>query len=154
MSEQQTVVNFYSTKGEHGCFSNFFRSRVFIDGKHWPTTEHYFQAMKFEGTSREEEIRRAKTPAEAANLGRSRKHPLRRDWESIKDAVMRKALVAKFTQHDDLRAILLDTGDAQLVEHTTNDSYWGDGGDGSGKNRLGQLLMSVREELRQTEKSS
>ena len=50
--------------------------------------------------------------------------------------------------HDDLRAILLGTGDVRIVEHTTNDSYWGDGGDGSGRNRLGEILMQVREELR------
>jgi N-glycosidase YbiA len=149
MSEQQaSVINFYSTTGEHGCFSNFFRSRIFLDGKHWRTTEHYFQAMKYKGTPREEEVRNAKTPAEAANLGRSRKYPLRKDWESVKESVMREALVAKFTQHAELRAILLGTGDALLVEHTVNDSYWGDGGDGSGKNRLGHLLMSVRDELR------
>ena len=61
---------------------------------------------------------------------------------------MRKVVLAKFTQHADLRAILLGTGDALLVEHTENDSYWADGGDGSGLNRLGQILMSVREELR------
>jgi len=61
---------------------------------------------------------------------------------------MLDALRAKFTQHADLRTLLLATGDAQLVEHTTNDSYWGDGGDGSGKNRLGQLLMRLRDELR------
>lgn len=151
MSESATVIHFYSSRGEHGCFSNFYRSRIFLDGKHWPTTEHYFQAQKFAGTQREEEIRRAKTPSEAANLGRSRKHPLRKDWEHVKDDIMRRALVAKFTQHDDLRAILLGTGEAQLVEHTANDSYWGDGGDGSGKNRLGQLLMSVRQELRRQE---
>jgi N-glycosidase YbiA len=61
---------------------------------------------------------------------------------------MRAAVLAKFTQHDDLKEILLGTGDALLIEHTTKDSYWGDGGDGSGKNMLGQILMSVREELR------
>jgi ribA/ribD-fused uncharacterized protein len=81
-------------------------------------------------------------------MGRSRKLPLRRDWEAVKDQVMLEALRAKFTQHEDLRAILLGTGEARLVEHTANDSYWGDGGDGSGKNRLGQLLMGLREELR------
>lgn len=81
-------------------------------------------------------------------MGRSRKLPLRRDWEAVKDQVMLDALCAKFTQHDDLRVILLGTGDAKLVEHTVNDSYWGDGGDGSGKNRLGQLLMRLRDELR------
>jgi ribA/ribD-fused uncharacterized protein len=86
-------------------------------------------------------------------MGRDRKRPLRRDWESVKDNVMYQALVAKFTQHDDLRQILLGTGDALLVEHTENDSYWGDGGDGSGKNRLGHLLMRVRTELRAAEAS-
>jgi N-glycosidase YbiA len=110
-----------------------------------------YQAQKFAGTPHEEEIRQANSPMIAARLGRSRKRPLRRDWESVKDTVMREAVLAKFTQHADVRAILLGTGDAEIVEHTTNDSYWGDGGDGTGKNKLGQILMSVREELRTQE---
>ena len=65
---------------------------------------------------------------------------------------LRSRLRWLLTQHDDLKAILLGTGDAKLVEHTENDTYWGDGGDGSGKNRLGQILMQVREEFRQTER--
>jgi ribA/ribD-fused uncharacterized protein len=143
------VVHFYSTRGDFGCFSNFYRAPIVIGGKSWPTSEHYFQAQKFAGTEHEGAVRRAKTPSDAASLGRDRKRPLRRDWESVKDNVMYLALVAKFTQHDDLRQILLGTGDALLVEHTENDSYWGDGGDGSGKNRLGHLLMRVRAELRE-----
>ena len=67
---------------------------------------------------------------------------------------MREAVLAKFSQHEDLRAVLLGTGDALLVEHTERDSYWGDGGDGSGKNRLGHILMSVRDELRRQEEAS
>ncbi len=145
------VINFYSTQGEFGCFSNFSRHPIFLKKKRWPTTEHYFQAQKFAGTDHEEEVRTAKTPSIAANLGRDRKKPLRRDWESAKVNIMMDALRAKFTQHDDLKAILLGTGEAKLVEHTTNDSYWGDGGDGSGKNMLGQLLMRLRKELQDTE---
>lgn len=143
-----TVINFYSTSGEYGCFSNFSRHPIFLKGKRWPTTEHYFQAQKFAGEPDEEEVRLANKPMLAASMGRDRKRPLRRDWESAKENVMLDALRAKFTQHEDLKAILLGTGDAKLVEHTANDSYWGDGGDGSGKNRLGHLLMKVREELR------
>lgn len=141
------VIHFYSTTGEYGCFSNFSRHPVFLKQKRWPTTEHYFQAQKFAGEPDEEEIRMAKTAMIAARMGRDRKRPLRRDWESVKNQVMLEALRAKFTQHEDLKAILLGTGDAQLVEHTERDAYWGDGGDGSGKNRLGQLLMQVRAEL-------
>ena len=55
---------------------------------------------------------------------------------------MYQALVAKFTQHEDLKERLLDTGKAYLVEHTKNDAYWGDGL-GGGVNKLGQLLMQV-----------
>jgi len=60
---------------------------------------------------------------------------------------MLEAVRAKFSQHADLRALLVGTGDALLVEHTARDDYWGDGGDGHGKNRLGQILMQVRAEL-------
>lgn len=146
--EPTPVVNFYSTTGEHGCFSNFSRHSVFLKGKRWPTSEHYFQAQKFAGTEHEDAVRQCARPSEAASMGRSRKLPLRRDWDSVKDQVMLEVVRAKFTQHEDLKAILLATGDAKLVEHTENDSYWGDGGDGSGKNRLGQILMRVRDELR------
>ena len=146
--EAPAVINFYSTSGEYGCFSNFSRHALTLKGKRWPTSEHYFQAQKFAGEPDEEEIRLATKPALAASMGRDRKRPLRRDWESVKERVMMDALRAKFTQHKDLKAILLGTGDAKLVEHTENDSYWGDGGDGSGKNRLGHLLMQLRTELR------
>lgn len=149
-AKAKTVIEFYSTTGEYGCFSNFSKHSIFLKGKRWPTSEHYFQAQKFADTEHEEVVRRCKTAREAANMGRDRKRPLRRDWESVKEQVMLEALRAKFTQHEDLQAILLGTGEVLLVEHTEKDSYWGDGGDGSGKNRLGQLLMRVREELKNT----
>lgn len=152
MSEPSSrpVIRFYSTTGEYGCFSNFSAHSVFLKGKRWPTTEHYFQAQKFPDTPHEEEVRMAKKPMLAASMGRDRKRPLRSDWESVKDAIMLEAVRAKFTQHEELTAILLGTGDALLIEHTANDNYWADGGDGSGKNRLGEILMQVREELRTT----
>ena len=151
MSEQEglrRVIEFYSTRDEYGCFSNFYRAPIRLQGKVWPTSEHFFQAQKFRGTEQYGAILRVPSPMIAARLGRSRQQPLRPDWEHVKDAIMREAVLAKFTQNANLRAILLDTGDALLVEHSTNDSYWGDGGDGSGRNRLGQILMSVRDELR------
>ena len=148
------AINFYHVNEPFGEFSNFARFPIRLGGKTWPTSEHYFQAQKYAGTPREEEIRTAKTPSEAARLGRDRKQKLRRDWESVKDQVMREAVLAKFTQHEQLRALLLSTGDEVLVEHTENDNYWGDGADGSGRNMLGRILMSVRDELRQQERPS
>lgn len=143
------TINFYSARDDYGEFSNFARYPVYIDGSYWFTTEHYYQAMKFEGTDADwlKQIKKARTPKQAAEMGHSRKKPLRKDWESVKDGIMLKALRAKFTQHGNLRILLLGTGDAKLVEHTKNDSYWGDGGDGTGKNMLGKQLMVVRNEL-------
>ncbi|HWG46673.1 MAG TPA: NADAR family protein [Gemmataceae bacterium] len=151
MSQKVQEIRFYSTSDEHGCFSNFAAARFTLGGRTWHTSEHYFQAQKFAGTPREEEIRQARSPAIAARMGRSRKHRLRRDWEKVKDAIMREAVLAKFSQNEEHRIILLNTGDAVLIEHTERDSYWGDGGDGSGRNRLGEILMGVREELRHRE---
>ena len=147
MSDKK-VINFYSTKDAYGCFSNFAAYPFRLKNKTWKTSEHYFQAQKFAGTEHEEELRLVASPMVVARMGRSRQRPLRPDWEKVKDDIMREALRAKFTQNEELKKILLETGDALLVEHTRNDSYWGDGGDGSGKNMLGKLLMELREELK------
>lgn len=143
------VINFYSVNDDYGCFSNFADYPIKLRGKSWPTTEHFFQAQKFEGTPSEQEVREARSPMIAARLGRDRKRPLRRDWDQVKLAVMREAVLAKFIQHRELREILLATGDARIVEHTTNDNFWGDGGDGSGQNMLGRILMEIRTQLRE-----
>jgi ribA/ribD-fused uncharacterized protein len=140
------LIHFYHKEEPYYEFTNFARYPVQLKGKTWPTSEHYYQAQKHAGTPLEEQIRQAARPREAFHLGRSQ--PSRPDWEEVKDAVMCEVVLAKFTQHPYLRKLLLSTGDALLVEHTENDPYWGDGGDGSGQNMLGQVLMRVREQLR------
>jgi ribA/ribD-fused uncharacterized protein len=142
------TIYFYSTQDEYGCFSNFSAHGFELDGHYWKTSEHYFQAQKFAGTPHEEQVRRAATPKQAAELGRRRDFPLRADWESVKDDVMRRAVLRKFETHADIRATLLATGDAPIVENAPGDYYWGCGKDGTGKNRLGQILVEVRAQLR------
>lgn len=142
------AIEFYSTKNAYGEFSNFAPFPFELDGCQWPTTEHYFQAQKFEDADYKEKIRTTKSPMIAARLGRSRKVPIRHDWEQIKDDVMLCAVRAKFAAHSQLRELLLSTGDQEIIEKTTRDYYWGCGTDGNGKNRLGEILMRVREELR------
>ena len=137
-------VRFYSVTGEYGEFSNFAAYPIVLQGRRWPTSEHFFQAQKFTDRETQEEIRKVASPMVAAQRGRDRRRKLRRDWERVKLGVMRQAVEAKFRQHDELRALLVSTGDAVLIEHTDNDAYWGDGGDGSGDNHLGRILMSVR----------
>ena len=147
-------INFYNRDDPYYEFTNFYNAPVEVDRKTWATTEHYFQAQKFVGTPYEEQIRHFLWPRQAFDFTRDPKVSRwrRNDWESIKEHVMYKALLAKFTQHDDLRKLLLGTGERKLVERSPYDSYWGDGGDGTGKNRLGELLMQLRRELRSGQK--
>jgi hypothetical protein len=125
----------------------FIRFAEIVKDPNWQTTEHYFQAQKFAGTAHEDKIRKAPNPMKAAELRRTRKVSIRKNWDNMKDNVMYDALKAKFTQHENLRQLLLETKDKILIEHTENNSYWGDGGDGSGKNKLGKLLMKLRRVL-------
>ena len=96
----------------------------------------------------QEKIRQIASLMDAALEGRNRQNPLRPDWEDVKDEVMLLPLRMKFSQNPEIAKELLATGDAILIEHTRNDDYWADEGDGSGKNKLGLLLMQVREELK------
>ncbi|WP_063847510.1 NADAR family protein [Bacillus sp. FJAT-28004] len=144
---EKKIINFYEINKPYGCFSNFSKHSITLQNKEWPTTEHYFQAQKFVGTVHEDEIRFASTPMDAARLGRDKNKPLRKDWEECKVNIMREAIVAKIEQHPNVKSVLLSTGDCAIVEHTTNDSYWGDGGDGQGKNMLGNLLMNIRNNM-------
>lgn len=77
---------------------------------------------------------------------------IRSDWEIVKLDIMGKALLMKFTQNKDLKDLLLGTDDRHIIEHTTKDTTWGDGGDGGtgekGMNLLGKSLMELRQLLR------
>jgi ribA/ribD-fused uncharacterized protein len=116
----------------------------------WPSVEHYFQAMKFTDKSHVEKIRRASSAAAAKKLGGSREVKIRRDWEDVKMEIMEKALLAKFTQHPKLREKLLGTKSARLIEDSPYDSFWGIGRTRKGQNKLGLLLMKVRQSLAAT----
>jgi ribA/ribD-fused uncharacterized protein len=143
-------IYFYSKTNDFHELSNFSAHGFELDGTFWPTIEHYFQAQKFPSQPEyQEKIRTARSAKDAKTLGRSRKVPLRADWEDVKEEIMRRALRAKFTTHTKLRELLLGTSERDLIENAPTDYYWGCGKSGSGKNRLGQLLMELRRELRQ-----
>lgn len=142
------AIYFYKIDDEYGCFSNFSKHSFEYKGQYWMTSEHYFQAKKFIGTEYEEQVRISATPMEAANKGRDRSRPLRKDWEEVKDDIMRRAVLEKFRSNNDAKKILLSTEDKEIIEKTTQDYYWGCGENGTGKNMLGKILMETRNTLR------
>lgn len=157
-------IHFYKRdRPEFGFLSNFFVSPIVIDDVRWPHTEAYYQAQKSLNPEYHAEILRYEKPSWSKYVGDSRichpqiaekswflKHPedLRKDWDDIKLEVMRTALKAKFSQSNDLRNRLIQTDDAQIIEDSDSDAFWGWGPDRSGRNCLGVLLMECRAELR------
>jgi len=142
------TIRFYSKTTAYHELSNFAPYGIEMDQKWYPTIEHHFQAMKFADPSHTEKIRKAHTPASAKTLRRSRKLPIREDWDSARVDIMREAIRQKFKTHDSIRHLLLETGDEELIEAAPRDYFWGCGSTGTGKNMLGQILMDVRQELR------
>ncbi len=141
-------IYFYGAdEAPYGCFSNFSPHGFSVDGLWWRTSEHYFQAQKFAGTTHANRIRLAPTALRAAELGRDRSAVLGRGWDGARDDVMRRAVHEKFLQNPDILEILLATGQQVLVEDTTADHYWGRGSTGTGKNMLGRILMRTRTRL-------
>lgn len=136
-------ILFFKLKEPYGAFSNFARYPIIVCNQYWPTTEHFYQAQKTLDMELREKIRTAKTPREAANIGRSLK--LRKDWEEKKNWYMTVAVLMKVLQHEEIRELLISTGNKIIKEHTDVEDYWSDGGDGSGKNMLGRILMRVRD---------
>ena len=140
-------IDFHKEYSIWGWMSNFYIAPISVDGVEWPSSEHYFQAQKFDDEKSINDIHQARSPGEAASMGRDRKRSLRKDWDTEKEAVMTKALQAKFTQHERLGQYLRHTFPLALNEDAPRDAYWGSGSDGRGRNRLGALLRQVREEL-------
>lgn len=140
------VVNEF--KGDYRFLSNFYPARAMYDGVIYLSSEHAYQAAKSLALRTRERIRNLGTPGEAKRAGRE--VVIRSDWEEIKWYVMQGIVIDKFFRNDRLRRQLLGTGDAELIEgNRWGDVYWGiDLRTGKGQNKLGQILMDVRDTFR------
>ena len=139
-----------SFRGEYFFLSNFYEAPVTYEGITYQNNEAAFQAQKVNSPT---ELYFVDPRLPFANLGPSEarkkgKHvPLRKDWEQVKYGIMKAIVYAKFSQNEDLKEKLLETGDAYLEEgNTWGDKTWGTVG-GEGKNLLGQILMDIRDAL-------
>ncbi|MFH1526376.1 MAG: NADAR family protein [Bacteroidota bacterium] len=132
-------------QGEFDFLSNFYPCLIKFEGDTYPGAEHAFQAAKTLNSIERKAICNAGSAGKAKRLGRLVK--LRKNWETVKDSIMLNVLRLKFKLGSPLARQLLDTGNRKLIEKNTwGDTYWGVYND-NGKNKLGQLLMQVRQEL-------
>ena len=149
LDDEELAIPIDNFKRDYYFLSDFHPSYVMYEGDIYPTVEHAYQAAKIAERKSRQFFTTLPTPDLAKYHGR--RVELRPDWEQIKDKVMYDILRDKFSR-DPNKANLLATGNRPLIEgNNWHDNYWGicncEACGGQGKNRLGKLLMQVREEL-------
>ncbi len=141
-------VDFYREEGELGYLANYSDYGFTVDGVYYPTAEHFYQASKFDNPEIIQKILSCKTAREAASVGRDRNNKRIDHFNDIKLNKMYQAVYEKFQQNPDIRKKLIETGDEEIREMTDQESYWGVGPQLDGENHMGEILMRVREELK------
>jgi len=142
---------FFNTRGEqHREFRNTSEHSFILEGNYWKTAEHYVQAQRFQCDEAKELVRDSEYAFAAKSIARERPDALRDDWHTVRDSVMEKAVRTKFAAHPKLGEKLKATGDAEIIEASPFNHYWGAGADGKGKNILGRILMKIRTELQES----
>jgi ribA/ribD-fused uncharacterized protein len=157
------ILFFQRDRDAFGFLSHFHAAPIEVDGEVWPTAEHFYQAQKSLAPEYRQAVRSAETPGRAKRLAASPDAPRyiarhswflandaepRPDWQDVKLDIMRRADWAKYSQHPELAGRLLATEEAELVEDSPFEPFWGLGPDGDGLNWAGRVLMEVRERLR------
>lgn len=156
------ILYFGRDRTAFGFLSHFFPSSIDLDGETWPTVEHFYQAQKSDDPDYRDAIRATLSPGFAKRLAapptaprrisqnswfkRNGREP-RSDWHDVKADIMRRADRAKFEQNADLAAMLLETGNAELIEDSPGEPFWGVGPDGNGGNWAGRILMEIRRSM-------
>lgn len=138
-------IKFWRGTGKWGCFSNFSKHPIDLQGKIYPTSEHLYQALKMQDPAEHEKVRLAKTPKQSKVIAYQciSMYP---DWDDQKYDVMLDILRIKFEQHDVVKKALLSSAGLDIQEASPYDWWWGTGKDGTGLNMLGKAWMQVRKE--------
>lgn len=143
-------IKFLSKIEKWKDFSNLSSHPIELDGETWKSAEHYYQFKKFEisNPAYAQKIKNAPTPKEAKKLSLEN-HIYDPNWNTKKVGILQRAVQKKFESYHDLQTLLLSTGEQELIEANPEDSFWGEGPDGRGRNMMGKILMQVRQYLRE-----
>ena len=146
--EIDTNVHYFSRIDEEETLGTWIHCPFRLENKEWLTIEHYFQAMKFADETYQEKIRLAASAKQARKLGRTRFKRIKTNWRDLRAVFMTRAVYTRCKTYPDLARHLMNTGSKKLMENSQYDYYWGCGRDRRGTNMYGQVLMNVRDKLR------
>ena len=143
------MIEFYKEFGELGYLANYSNHGFTKNDVFYKTVEHYYQSEKFSDPEIKNKIINADTPKEASNIGRDRSNKRIPNFKDIKEQVMFDGVLEKFRQNRDIAYKLIETRNKKIAEATIDEYYWGIGKDKSGKNVIGDILVKVRERIKE-----
>lgn len=145
------TIKFCYVNRPYGWLTNFSPYKVIFNRKEYPTSEHFYQSLKFPDLEKREFIRRQPTARDAAHAGRTLNGG-RDDWDDIKIEIMYHVLYAKLNTNRELIEKLIATGNSILIEVSKKDRFWAESPYGEGRNELGKCWMQIREEFKNLDK--
>ena len=158
------IIGFHREYEENGCFCNWYPAEFEYAGRHYLHSEQfmmYQKVMMFGQSALGDEIMHTADPEQCKILGREFFDGFDAAlWKKTRFVVVKRGIRAKFSQNPQMMETLLATGNAILAECSPRDKDWGillstsdpevqDITKWRGENLLGQVLMEVREELRE-----
>lgn len=148
----QIVDNMLWFSGKEDFLSNFYPCPVTYNGWTFKTAEAAFQAQKEPTEEHLKKLSELETGNQAKAYGgkKAKKMKPRPDWDEVRFGIMEEIVRAKFTQNPELAQKLIETGNLELQERRNVfvDKTWGMNSKGEGQNKLGIILMKLREELK------
>lgn len=138
-------------RGQYNFLSNFYSAPIEYEGLKFSCTEVAYMFFKVGDKTIKEKIYLSQDPKEAKRLGKAKP---RKDWDEIKLSLMEDLIRCKFTQNENLKKKLLETGNQEIQEgNWWKDTFWGvDENTKVGENHLGKIIMKIREELKNVNK--
>lgn len=127
---------------------NYSAHRIDLWGYSFPTAEHAYQWKKYSDDMKIAKlIIDARSPEAANRIGKKYKDQVPRNWHDQKVNVMKQILRAKTEQNEDVRLILKNSGNKEIIENSPVDDFWGNGPDNNGLNNIGKIWMELRKEI-------
>lgn len=140
----------------HGVFSPLSPHPFVVRHVTYPSLHHFFLCERFKASPVDDEIRKASSLWEVDRLVRKAESQgwQREDWDRVKADVMLLGCYYKMKHNPDVATVLQQTGQRTILYTHAQDDFWGDGGDGQGKNLLGVILMAVRKRIAHEDRTS
>lgn len=155
------VICFHNPDEENGYLSNWYLSQFSVDEITFSSMEQYMmhkKAVCFQDYDTADRILETEDVSQIKKLGRKVSNYDENYWNGVRQIVVYRGLLEKFGQNDEMKKLLLETGDSVMAECAVKDRIWGIGLSMTdpdrldrtcwkGQNLLGYALMMVRETL-------